>query len=87
MVHIVAGLAFETQSLLLGGLSKFMLKRIFLATIAFFFTFVMAFTTRECSAFAGFIEAYSMNCVSFTFRTVSVDFFRNIHAKSLPASQ
>ncbi len=38
-----------------------------------------SFALCECSAFAGFVEAYSVNSVTFTFRTVCVDFFRNVH--------
>ena len=43
MVHVVAGLAFEAQRLFLGGLGEFMLQRIFLSAVAFFFAFVVAF--------------------------------------------
>jgi hypothetical protein len=55
------------------------LQRIFLAAVAFFLASVVAFTVGECSAFAGFVERYIMNCVSFTFWTVRVDFFGNVH--------
>ncbi len=79
MVHVVAGLAFQAQSLLLCGFGKLVLQGVFLSAVTLFFSFVVSFTSGECTAFSGFIEAYSMNCVSFTFRTVCVYFFRNVH--------
>ncbi len=56
-----------------------MLQRIFLSAVTLFFACVVAFAVGECSAFAGLVEGYSMNCVSFTFWTVRVDFFGNVH--------
>ena len=79
MVHVAAGLAFQAQSLLFCRFGKFTLQRIFLSTISLFFSFVVTFASGECPAFAGFIEAYAMNCVTFTFRAVCVNFFRNVH--------
>ncbi len=79
MVHVVAGFAFQTQSLLFGGFCEGVLQGVFLSAVTFFLACVGSFACCKCAAFAGFVEAYSMNCVTFTFRTVSVYFFRNVH--------
>jgi hypothetical protein len=79
VVHVIAFFAFHAQSLLFCSFGKFVLQRIFLSTIAFFFPCVGSFTLCERSAFARFIDGYSMSCVSFTFWTVRVDFFGNVH--------
>jgi hypothetical protein len=50
-----------------------------LSAVTFFLTCVGSFTRCECTALASLIEAYSMNSVMFTFRTVSLDFFRSVH--------
>jgi hypothetical protein len=50
-----------------------------LSAVTFLFAFVVAFTFRECSAFARFVEAYAVKLMSLTFWAVSLDFFRNVH--------
>ncbi len=56
-----------------------MLQRVFLSAVTLFFAFVVSFASGECSALTGFVEAYGVNCVSFTFWTVSLYFFGNVH--------
>jgi hypothetical protein len=56
-----------------------MLQGVFLSAITLLFTFMVAFAFSKSSAFASLIERYSMNAVSFTFWTVCIDFFRNVH--------
>ena len=79
MVHVTTSLAFQPQSLFLCCFSKFMLKRIFLSTITLFFTLVVTFAPSKSSTFTSLIEGYNVNSVSFTFRTVCIDFLRNVH--------
>ena len=83
MTHVATDFAFKPQGLLLGGLTEFPLEGIFLSTIAFLFAFVVAFTFRESSSFSSLVQANSVSSVSFTFWTVSCDFFGNIHVRSL----
>lgn len=56
-----------------------MLQGVFLSAVTFLFALVMSFASSERSAFTSLIEGYSMNAVSFTFGTVRIDFFRNVH--------
>jgi len=86
VVHVVAFFAFKAQSLLFGGFGKRVLQGVFLSAVAGFFACVGAFAFREGSAFTCLVEADCMHCMSFTFWTVSVDFFGNVHVNSLPAS-
>ena len=79
MIHVVAGLTLEAQGLLLGGFGELFLKRIFLSAVPFFFSIVMAFTFCHGAAFAGFVEGDSVSLMNFTFWTVSLYFFRNVH--------
>jgi hypothetical protein len=44
MVHVAALFAFKPQGLLLGGFGEFALKRVFLSTITFLLSLVVAFT-------------------------------------------
>jgi hypothetical protein len=42
-VHEIAFFAFKPQGLFFGGFGEFMLKRVFLSTVALLFSFVVAF--------------------------------------------
>jgi len=79
VVHVVAGFAFQAQSLLFGGFCEGVLQGVFLSAVTFFLACVGSFACGECAAFACLVKAYSMNSVMFTFRTVRIDFFRNVH--------
>jgi hypothetical protein len=40
---------------------------------------VVAFAMGECSALSRLVQGYSVNLMNFTFWTVSLYFFRNVH--------
>jgi len=42
-VHVIAFFAFEPQGLFFGGFGEFMLKRVFLSTVALLFSLMVAF--------------------------------------------
>jgi hypothetical protein len=77
--HVVADFAFEAQGLFFGCFREFALEWIFLSTVTLLFACVVTFAFCEGSAFARLVEAYTVKLVSFTFGTVSLDFFRNVH--------
>ncbi len=79
MPHVIADFAFEAQSLFFGCFGEFALEWIFLSTVTLLFAFVVAFAFCEGSAFARFVEGYTVKLVSFTFWTVSLYFFGNVH--------
>ena len=62
-----------------GGFRELSLQRIFLSTVTFLFSCVVAFAFGEGSAFSRLVEGYTVKLVSFTFWTVSFDFFGNVH--------
>jgi hypothetical protein len=87
MMHVTAHFAFEPQGLFLGGFGEFMLKRVFLSTVAFLLTFMVAFSFGQGSSLSRLVKAYSMSLMSFAFWTVSPNLFRNIHVEHYPALQ
>ncbi len=56
-----------------------MLQRIFLSAVTFLLAFMVSFASGECSTFACLIEGYTVNLMNFTFWTVSLYFFGNVH--------
>ena len=56
-----------------------MLQRILLSAVTFLLAFVVSFASGECSAFACLVEAYTVNLMNFTFWTVSLYLFGNVH--------
>ena len=79
MPHVVADFAFEAQGLFFGCFREFSLQWIFLSTVTLLFSCVVAFAFCEGSAFSRLVEGYTVNLMNFTFWTVSLDFFRNVH--------
>jgi len=79
MTHVAAYFAFKTQGLFLGGFCEFTLKWIFLSTITFLLSLVMAFSFSQGSSFSCLVNANSVSLMSFAFWTVSPNLFRNIH--------
>jgi len=86
-MHVTTYFAFEPQGLLLGGFGEFMLKRVFLSTVAFLLSLVVAFSFSQGSSLSRLVKAYSMSLMSFAFWTVSPNLFRNIHIEHYPALQ
>ncbi len=50
-----------------------------MSTVTFLLACVGTFACSKRTAFTSLVEGYSVDCVMLTFRTVSVDFFRNVH--------
>lgn len=70
---------FQLKRLFLTRLGKLFLQRPPLASIPFLFPLVATSTYCQGSTLPRLIKADTMLRVSITFRTVRVDFFRNVH--------
>ncbi len=50
-----------------------------MSAVTLLFSCVVAFAFGECAAFSRLVEGYTVNLMNFTFGTVSLDFFGNVH--------
>ena len=79
MPHVIANFAFEAQSLFFGCFGEFSLKGIFLSAVSLFFSCVGSLSMSQSSSLSSLVKRYTVNLMNFTFWTVSLDFFRNVH--------
>jgi len=84
--HVTTHFTLIPKRLLLRSLGKLALKRILLSTVTFLFPCVSALTLRQSSAFPSLVQRNRVNLMSFTMRTVSPNFFGNIHANRIQLS-
>jgi len=80
MTHVTTHLTLVPKRLLLRSLRKLTLKRILLSTVTSLFPCVRTLTLRQGTAFPCLVQRNRVNLMNLTMRTVSLDFFGNIHA-------
>jgi hypothetical protein len=86
MTGVTTNFALISKRLLLSGLRKLALQRVLLSTVAFLFSCVSTLTLRQGAAFPSFVQRDRVNLMNLTVRTVSLDFFGNIHANRIQLS-
>jgi hypothetical protein len=86
VTHVTTHFALIPKRLLLRGLRKLALQRILLSTVASLFPRVSALTLRQGSAFPSLVQRNRVYLMNLTVRTVSLDFFGNIHANRIQLS-